>query len=59
VTWGWRELHNEEFHNMYFSPNIIITKKPRRMRGAGHVARIEKINAYKSLGGKPEEKRPL
>jgi hypothetical protein len=34
--------------------------KPRRMRWAGHVARMgEKKSAYKILVGKPEEKRPL
>jgi hypothetical protein len=34
--------------------------EPRRMRWAGHVARIEeKRNAYRILVGKPEEKRPL
>jgi hypothetical protein len=55
VTGGWRELHNEELRNMYFSPNIIITKKPMTMRGAGH----EKTSAYKILGGKPEEQRLL
>jgi hypothetical protein len=34
--------------------------KSRRMRWAGHVARMgEKRNAYRILVGKPEEKRPL
>jgi hypothetical protein len=40
VTGGWRKLHNEELHNMYSSPNIIRMSKSRRMRGAGHVARL-------------------
>jgi hypothetical protein len=35
-----RKLHNEELHNLYSSPNIIIMIKSRRMRWAGHVARI-------------------
>jgi hypothetical protein len=34
----WRRVHNEELHNLYFLPNIIIVIKSRRMRGAGHVA---------------------
>jgi hypothetical protein len=38
VTGDWRELHNEELHNLYSSPNIIRTIKSLRMRWAGHVA---------------------
>jgi hypothetical protein len=48
VTGGWRKLHNEELHNLYSSPSIIRMVKSRRMRCAGHVARIEeKRNAYR------------
>jgi hypothetical protein len=39
VTGGWRKLHNEELHNLYFSPNIIRMIKSRRMRWTGNVAR--------------------
>jgi hypothetical protein len=35
VTGGWRELHNEELHNLYSSPNIIRMKKSSRLRWAG------------------------
>jgi hypothetical protein len=60
VTGDWRKLHNEEFHNLYFSANIIRMIKSSRMRWAGHVARIgEAWNAYKILVRKPEGKRPL
>jgi hypothetical protein len=60
VTGGWRKLHNEEFHNLYSSPIIIITIKSMRMRWAADVAQMgEKWNAYKILVGKPEGKRPL
>jgi hypothetical protein len=46
VTGGWRKLHNEELHNLYSSPSIIRMIKSRRMRWAGHVARMgEKRNA--------------
>jgi hypothetical protein len=37
VMGDWRKLHDEELHNLYFSPNIIRTLKSRRMRWAGHV----------------------
>jgi hypothetical protein len=40
VTGDCRKLHNEEFHNMYSSPNIIRMMKSRRMRWVGHVARM-------------------
>jgi hypothetical protein len=40
VTGGWRKLHNDEFHNLYSSPNIINMIKSRRMIWAGHVARM-------------------
>jgi hypothetical protein len=60
VTVGWRKLHNEELHNLYSSPSIIRIIKLRRMRCAGHVARMgEKRNMYRLLVGKPEGKRPL
>jgi hypothetical protein len=60
VTGGWRKLHNEELHNLYSSPSIIRMIKSRRMRLAGHVARMgEKRNAYRIFVGTPERKRPL
>jgi hypothetical protein len=59
VTGEWRKLHNEELHDLYSSPSIIRTMKTRRMRWAGHVARMEKRNAYRLLVGKPEGRRPL
>jgi hypothetical protein len=40
VTGKWRKLHNEELHNLYPSPNIIRQSNSKRMRWAGHVARI-------------------
>jgi hypothetical protein len=60
VTGGWRKLHNEVLHNLYSSPSIIRMIKSRKMRWAGHVARMgEKRNASRILVGKPEGKRPL
>jgi hypothetical protein len=53
-------LHNEELNILYSSPNIIRQIKARRMRWAGHVARMgEERNAYRIFMGKPEGKRPL
>jgi hypothetical protein len=60
MTGGWRKLHNEEFHDLYSSPSIITMIKSRRMRWTGHVARMgAKMNAYRILVGKTEEKRPM
>jgi hypothetical protein len=57
---NWRKLHNEELHDLYSLPSIIRKIKSRRMRWAGHVARIgENRNAYRFLVGKPEGKKPL
>jgi hypothetical protein len=55
VVGGWRRLHNEEFHNLYASENIIwVVIKARKMRWAGHVACMgEMRNAYNILVGKP------
>jgi hypothetical protein len=55
----WSKFHNEELHNLYSSPNIIRQIKSRRMRWAGHVARMgEERNVYRVLVGKREGKRP-
>jgi hypothetical protein len=60
VTGEWRKLHKEEHRDFYASPSIIKIINSRRMKCAGHVARIgEKRNAYRLLVGKPEGKRPL
>jgi hypothetical protein len=60
VAGGCKTLHNDEFHNLYASPNIIRVIKSRRMRWARHVARLEEVrNTYKILVWKSEGKRPL
>jgi hypothetical protein len=61
VAGGWKRLHNEELHNLYASPNIIrVKKKSRRIRWAGHVARMGELrNAYNILVGNTEGQRPL
>jgi hypothetical protein len=60
VTGEWRKLHNEDLHDLYYSPSIIRMMKLRRMRWTEHVARMgEKGNVYRLLVGKPEGKRPL
>jgi hypothetical protein len=54
-----RKLHNEELHDLYSSPIIIRITKSRRMRWAGHVARMEeKRNAYRLMVGKRPLERP-
>ena len=60
VTGEWRKLHNEELSNLYSLPNIVRVVKSRRMRWAGHVARMgEGRGVHRVLVGKPEGKRPL
>ncbi|KAJ4427974.1 hypothetical protein ANN_23987 [Periplaneta americana] len=60
VIGDWRNLHNTELHALYSSPDIIRNIKSRRLRWAGHVARMgESRNAYRVLIGRPEGKKPL
>jgi hypothetical protein len=60
VTGQCRRLHGGELHNLYSSPDIIRQIKSRRMRWAGHVARMgEGRNVYRVSVGKPEGKRSL
>jgi hypothetical protein len=40
VTGEWRKLHHEELSDLYSLPNIVRVVKQRRMRWAGHVARM-------------------
>ena len=60
VTGEWRKLHNEELRGLYSLPNIVRVVKSRRMRWAGHVARMgEGRDVHRVLVGKPEGKSPL
>jgi hypothetical protein len=60
VTGAWRKLHNEELRDLYSLPNIVRVVKSRRMRWAGHVARMgEGRGVHRVLVGKPEGKSPL
>jgi len=60
VTGEWRRLHNEELNDLYSSPNIVRVMESRRMRWAGHVARMgEERGVYRVLLGKSEGRRPL
>jgi hypothetical protein len=53
----WRKLHNDELHSVYSSPNIVRVIKSRRMRWAGHVARMGGgRDVYRVLFGRPEGK---
>jgi hypothetical protein len=60
VCGEWRKLHNEELNDLYSLPNIVRVVKSRRMKWAGHVARMgEDRDVHRVLVGKPEGKRPL
>ena len=60
VTGEWRKLHNEELRDLYSLSNIVRVVKSRRMRWAGHVARMgEGRGVHRVLVGKPEGKRPM
>jgi len=60
VTGEWRKLHSEELNDLYCSSNIVRVIKSRRMRWAGHVARMgERRGVYRVLVVKPEEKSHL
>ena len=60
VRGEWRKLHKEELNDLYSLPNIVRVVKWRRMRWAGHVARMgQGRGVYSVLVRKPEGKRPL
>jgi hypothetical protein len=50
VTEKWRKLHNEELNDLYSLTNVVQVIKSRRMRGAGHVARMGERCAH-GFGG--------
>jgi hypothetical protein len=57
---SWRKLRSDELHNLYSSPSTVKVIKSRRMRWAGHVARMGKgRGVYRVLVGRSEMKRPL
>jgi hypothetical protein len=56
----WRKLHNEELHDPYSSPTIVRMIKSRRMRWAGHVARMGRGEVYTGfLWGNLRVREPL
>jgi invasion protein IalB len=58
VTGGWRNVCNEELHDLCCSLNVVRVIRARRMRWAGHVASAgDKGNAYRIVVAKPEGKR--
>jgi hypothetical protein len=60
VTREWRRLHNEELNGLYSSPSIVRVIKLRRMRWAGHAARMgEEREVYRVLVRKTEGRRPM
>jgi len=60
VTGEWRKLHNEQLRDLYSLPNTVRVVKSRRMKLAGHVARMgEGRDVHRILVWKPEGKRPF
>jgi len=55
VTGEWRRLHNAELNDLYSSPNIVRVIKSRRMRWAGHVARVGEERCIGSWWGNRRE----
>jgi hypothetical protein len=56
----WRKLHNDELHSLYSSSNIVRVINSRRMRWAGHLARMGKgRGVYRVFVGKLEGRKPL
>jgi len=59
VTGEWRRLQDEELYDMYCSPNVTLVIKSKRMRWAGHEARIgDGKGAHRVLVWRSEGKRP-
>jgi hypothetical protein len=56
ATGDWRKLHNQELHKFYSSPNIIRMIKSRRMRWAGHIARMGRRGMHIGYCGKARRK---
>jgi hypothetical protein len=59
IIGGWRNLHNEQLHNLYPSPNTINTMKSRRMSWVEHIAQMDKKLCLQVLGGKSIEKETI
>jgi hypothetical protein len=60
ITGKWRRLHNKELYDMYSSVNFIRVIKSRRMKWAGHVARMgERTGAYRVIVRKAEDSTTL
>jgi len=60
VTGEWRKLHNDEPNDLYSSPSSVRVIKSRRMRWAGHLARMwERGGVNRGLIGKPKERDNL
>jgi hypothetical protein len=53
----WRRLHNEELHNLYSPPHIILAMKSRKMRWVGHVARMGRGEVYTGFWWGKQRKR--
>jgi hypothetical protein len=60
VTGEWRRLHNKELYALYSSPHIVRVIRSRKLKWAGHAARMgERTGVYRVLMEKLEARRPL
>jgi hypothetical protein len=57
VIGGWRNMFNEELHNLYFWPSVIKMIKSRRMRWTGHVARMGRRGMRIGFWGERQKER--
>jgi hypothetical protein len=60
MTGEWRKQYNKELNDLYPLPNIVRVGTSKRIRCAGHVARLGDVRVvHRLVVGNPERKSPL